>query len=85
MMKRFMLLMIMYYFYEIVIYGIIPMISQDYMFNSYATILHQFYDFTINIALLWIFRPRTWPPYFHIGIYDGILNELNEEEDFAEL
>ncbi len=80
-----MLLMIMYYFYEIVIYGLMPMVSTEYMYNSYATILHQLYDFTIHLALLWIFRPRTWPAYFNIGIYDGPLGDLEEEEDLNEI
>jgi hypothetical protein len=40
MMKKFMLLMIMYYFYEVVIYGIIPMASTDFIFESNATIFH---------------------------------------------
>lgn len=40
MMKKFMLLMIMYYFYEVVIYGFMPMVSSDFMYNSFATILH---------------------------------------------
>ena len=34
--------------------------------------MHQFYDLNINIMLLYVFRARTWPDYFFLGIDDGM-------------
>lgn len=39
-------------------------------------IVQQYFELIVIIALMFVFRPRIWPEYFSIGLYNG--------EDLAE-
>ena len=77
-MKSYIKLMLFYFSYEIVYNGFIPIISnifnwsgqKDANMDAEAGLKQHFFDLIIVSSLLIIFRPRTWPEYFHIGLLD---------------
>jgi hypothetical protein len=58
MMTKFIYIATAYFLFEIIAHGILPLLWQDDQFDAFTTIFHQFYEFTINASLLWVFRPR---------------------------
>lgn len=72
-MKKFTVLATIYFVYEILIHGIVPMLKEENEFNPIAIIIHQIFDFMLTIGILVTFRPRQWPEYFTLGILDSPL------------
>jgi hypothetical protein len=74
-MKRYFLTVFLYFLYEIVINGIIPIFNQiftwdnaesDANMNALPGLRQHIFDFIIVSAILVNFRPRQWPPLFNI-------------------
>ena len=73
-MKRYMLAVLFYFFYEIVINGIIPLVSQILNWDTITqninmdpkpALRQHLFDLVLIMAILAIFRPRNWPQFFH--------------------
>lgn len=68
-----------YFFYELIINGLIPTFNGDSeSFNPFANVIQQFYDLFIIVCLLIVFRPRIWPEYFSLGFeaaYPDLLDQ----------
>jgi len=47
-------------------------INDQAHFHSRLSIIHQYFDFLINMALLYIFRPRKWPQFFNLALFDNL-------------
>jgi hypothetical protein len=39
------------------------------------------YDFTVTLAILWVFRPRYWPDYFYLSIFEQPLLRNQQETE----
>eukprot|EP00347_Sterkiella_histriomuscorum_P016631 403352447 len=93
MMTKFIYIITAYFLFEIVVHGILPMMSDDKSFDSFTTILYQFYDFTLNLAFLWVFRPRQWPTYFNLnileqpflGVFGAVGQSYNDDQEQRQL
>lgn len=83
MMNKFFFICCAYFFYELVINGLIPSFNTtEDSFDPYANVIQQFYDLIIIMSLLIVFRPRKWPEYFRVGLIDAAFNdELDREVD----
>ena len=68
MIKKFIYIITVFFAYELVVHGIIPIMNQDSEFNIFKTVMHQVVDYLICVALLVTYRPREWPDYFNLGI-----------------
>ena len=76
----------MFYFgYELIINGLIPTFaalglgdpSYDDSMDPYAALKQHYFDLAILISIMWIFRSRNFPDYYHLG--------LREEENLMQL
>jgi hypothetical protein len=82
MMNKFFLICCAYFFYELIINGLLPSFdnAETESFDPYANVIQQFYDLIIITSLLVVFRPRKWPEYFRVGLIDAAFNEDNHRE-----
>ena len=84
-MKRYLLTVLVYFLYEIVINGIIPIFRQifnwgnaesDTNMSAEPGLRQHIFDLIIVSAILINFRPREWPQFFYVQLRD----EFNLEE-----
>ena len=74
-MNKYFFIAGLYFFYELVINGLIPTFeSESDQFDPYANVIQQFYDLAIIFSLLVVFRPREWPEYFNLGFDTSFLD-----------
>jgi hypothetical protein len=76
-MRKFVIIISAYFTIEIINHGIIPIalraLSADSKsYDKLATIIHGSFELVINVCLLFILRPRDWPMYFYMPIFDNI-------------
>jgi len=70
-MNIFMIVAGFYFFYELVINGLVPTLqSATDQFDPYENVIQQYYDMIIIFFLMYNFRSRVWPEYFTIGLLD---------------
>lgn len=80
-----------YFGFELVINGLIPSVelaskqttgstasNGSSNFNPWEEVVQQYYDLAIIGAILYVFRPRKWPEFFTVGLYDGDLDDVGE-------
>jgi len=76
MIRKFVVIVTAYFVFEVMIHGALPLIfSADFnfeIFDKFLFILHSVYDFFINVALLYTFRPRKWPEYFFLDVIEQV-------------
>lgn len=71
MISRFLILAVIIFLYEIVGNGMIPLIApKTYNIDVVSTLLRLFFELGSTALLMWWFRPRHWPEYFNLNIYD---------------
>ena len=52
----------------------IPLVSQNsYNIDVIGTLMRLFFELASICMLMWTFRPRQWPEYFNLNIYDAPL------------
>ena len=81
MINKFFVIACFYFVYELLVNGLFPTFtdaSASANFDPYRNVTQQFYDMFIITLLLVTFRPRVWPEYFGVGIFDA--QEDNGEE-----
>lgn len=62
------------FLYEIIVNGMIPLVSQNsYNIDVIGTLMRLFFELGSICMLMWCFRPRHWPEYFNLNIYDAPL------------
>lgn len=64
-----MFIIIGYFSFKIVYYGVIQTINDDVLSARFGTAVQAF-DIVFFGGTLFIFRSRRWPPFFTIGIND---------------
>lgn len=85
-MRQYFYVSSIYFFYELVINGLIPTFNGDSdAFDPYANVIQQFYDLFIISCLLLVFRPRMWPEYFSLGFEANFPNAQDEEQEVRRL
>ena len=80
MMKGFIQVSRIYFIFEIVMHGVLPMISLlagDLASDTVIALLHQSIEFLVIMSLLVMLRPRDWPEYFSLDIFEN--QELQSE------
>ena len=87
MMNRFTLVAVVYFFYELVVKGLVPTFNGDSeQFDPYSNVFQQVYDLFVILCLLVILRPRVWPEYFSLEtIYQRIYDNEFEQRRLAPL
>jgi hypothetical protein len=83
--NQFIAVMLVYFSYEIVVNGVVPVVRQassDSLDNArhWDQIRQQYFDLLVIAALLIVFRSRAWPEFFSIGLFDG----EDEQEEIDE-
>ena len=80
-MTKFTLIAVFYFGFELVINGLIPSVElaarqtthqqSQSSYNPWEEVIQQYYDLAIIIGILYVFRSRTWPEFFTVGLFDG--------------
>ena len=81
MMKRFLGIITAYFMYEVLFNGLFAWLKEEEEFNNFYVVLNQVFDFMITLALLVTFRPRVWPEYFTLSIFEDPLLGRNRQFD----
>ena len=72
MLRTFLVVVTCFFAFEVFIHGFLPLTSgfgsED--FEKVLTMSHQAFEFSVNVTILAIFRPREWPAYFNINLGD---------------
>lgn len=73
--NRFIAITITYFTFAIIVNGLIPAVQQatsgEFTNKHWDEIFQQYFDLGTILALLFVFRPRVWPDYFTIGLFNG--------------
>lgn len=70
-MAQFFFVVNVYFFYELIINGLIPTFeSEGDTLDPMSTVFQQFFDLTIVVALLFVLRTRRWPEYFSVELFE---------------
>ena len=79
-MSKYNIVMNLYFLYALIVYGLVPLFETNSSGPTpFFAIFSQFYELGINMAILYIFRPRIWPDFFDFGLLDEPLNEADGE------
>ena len=91
-MTKFIVIAVAYFGFELVINGLIPSVelasrnttsspSQPAAFNPWEEVIQQYYDLAIIVSILFVFRPRNWPQFFSVGLYDGEADDVAQQNE----
>ncbi|CDW85908.1 UNKNOWN [Stylonychia lemnae] len=81
LMNKYFIIASFYFFYELIINGLLPTFESDSeSFDPYSIVVQQFYDLIIITMLLIVFRSRVWPDYFNLG-FEAVFGEQDNNED----
>ena len=77
-MKQFLVVALIYFFYELIVNGIYTSFkllfnwssSPDANLNPYPALWQHSFDLIFLIVLLAVLRPRHWPLFFNLGLLD---------------
>ena len=77
MMRQFSYLMSTYFIYELLWNGLLPIFGERSTempppLDPYTPLREQCCEFMFMCGLLYLIRPRVWPPQFEIGFIDNL-------------
>lgn len=87
-MSKFIAISVLYFGFELVINGLIPSVelaakqtttsshSQQGAYDPWEEVIQQYYDLFIVVCLLIVFRARSLPDYFTVGLFDGEIGDI---------